>query len=86
MTEERKKAKKIATEKSGAFSLEAYKSGRELKILICGVVGINNFSAEEIHLKTQGGRISVFGNHLCLFVLENKTVEIRGGVLNVGFE
>ena len=85
MTEVRKKILNSEKIKFGSFSLEAYKAGGKIKILICGVIGINDFSTEQIYLTTQGGRITILGNNLSLIILENKCVEIHGEVRNVCF-
>ena len=78
MTDKVKTAAKNINRGANSFSLEAYKTGKTARILVCGVIGINDFSDSEILLITHGGRISISGRNLRLVIMENRSVEIQG--------
>ncbi len=68
-----------------SFHLEADRSPRGMQIFITGIVGIGDYSDEELELKSHGGRIKISGKRLKLCLLENSTVEIKGKVEGVVF-
>ena len=70
----------------GDFYIRIFKSHRSITALVCGVIGILDFSADTVLLMTYGGRIRISGRNLVLSVLENKCAEISGGVDGVCFE
>ena len=68
-----------------SFRLEAERSGNIIRMDVCGVVGISDYSEEEIMLVSHSGKISVKGLALRVIVLEENTVEIQGRVKEVSF-
>jgi hypothetical protein len=68
------------------FCLEATREGRNIAANILGVVCITEYNNEQILLKTHGGKIRLVGEDLFLKVYEDKTVEIRGKVKEIGFD
>ncbi len=56
-----------------------------ISLLACGVRQIEEYSDEALTLKITGGRMHLKGLGLCLTVFENKTVEVRGRLLEVSF-
>lgn len=68
-----------------SFRLEANRSTKGLSILLSGIIGVRDFSDEEITLLSHGGKIIVIGKKLFISVYENGNVEIQGKVLEIKF-
>lgn len=68
------------------FHVEAYRSGRGISMVIGGVIGISEYSAESLELLSHGGRISIVGKLIKVGILESNTVEITGKIREVDFK
>ena len=89
MTEKRKREKKevgSVTSALSAFHMEADRTGRGMSLILCGIIGISDFSESEILLLSHGGRIIVTGKRLHISVYENNSVEIVGRVEGINFK
>lgn len=73
----------VASLRRAPFHLEMRKGARGAVILVCGVVGVSDFTAESLTVLTHGGRLTVRGSGLCLTSLENRTLEIVGRIEEV---
>ena len=67
------------------FQLEARRSPHGMSVIVGGVVGIIDFSSENVLLKSHGGKIAVAGKHLSIALYEGGVVEILGKVEDIGF-
>lgn len=88
MTEKGKKNKeKSATVSAGlsAFHLEADRTAKGMSLVLCGIIGISDFSDNLVVLLSHGGRISVSGKRLFISVFEGGSVEIVGRVEEINF-
>lgn len=86
MTDENKSGRAEKLSYPSGFHLEADRSRQGLTITLSGIVGINDFSNDYIHLKGHGGRIEVLGKNLFISVYENGSVEIVGTVGEIIFK
>ena len=68
------------------FHLEARRSTRGMSVIIGGVIGISDFSAETVLLKSHGGKIVVSGSYLLISIYEGGVVEILGKVTDISFK
>ena len=68
------------------FYLEATKSTNGMTLILGGIIGVSDFSDEQIVLLSHGGRITVSGKKLFINVYENNNVEIAGKVEAVSFK
>lgn len=69
-----------------SFHMEADRTGRGMSLILCGIIGISDFSDSYIHLLSHGGRITVTGRGLFISVYENGSVEIVGRVEGISFK
>lgn len=67
------------------FSLSATSGVSKITVNVSGVVGVSEYSSEDIVLKTRKGGIRVKGNALELTVFEGKSVLVSGEVDAVEF-
>ncbi len=67
------------------FYLEARRSVRGMSVIIGGVIGISDFSAVSVLLKSHSGKIIVLGKYLYISVYEGGVVEILGKVEDIRF-
>ena len=67
------------------FHIEMDGGLRGASLLVCGVQKIEEYSSERLTLKLSGGRMHLKGRDLHLTIFENKTVEVCGKLLEVGF-
>ena len=68
-----------------SFHVEADRTNEGMCLVICGIIGISDFSDSFILLLSHGGRVSVTGKRLNISVFESGSVEIRGRVEVVNF-
>ena len=54
-------------------------------LLVLGVRRIEEYSGERLVLQIAGAKMHLVGIGLCLSVFDNKTVEVRGRLLEVKF-
>lgn len=80
------KTKEKNTTTSHTFHLEADRSRRGMSVFVSGIIGIGDFSDEEILLRSHGGRVSITGKRLDMVIYENQTVEISGRVEEISFK
>ena len=88
MTEKPKKEKKhlsISPSAISNFHLEARRTVHGMSLIIGGVIGISDFSAESVLLKSHSGRILVVGRYLYISIFEGGVVEIIGKVEDIRF-
>ncbi len=71
---------------SSSFHLEADRSIRGMAIILSGIIGISDFSEEQIILNSHGGRILINGRGLFICVYEGGSVEISGRVEEIAFK
>lgn len=69
-----------------SFHLEADRSSRGMSVILSGIIGISDFSEEQILLNSHGGRIAVNGKRLLISVYEGGSVEISGRVEEIAFK
>ncbi len=69
-----------------SFHMEADRMGRGMSLILCGIIGISDFSDSFINLLSHGGRITVTGRGLFISVYENGSVEIVGRVEGISFK
>ena len=89
MTKDRKNgdlALRAALPQASPFHIEIDKCKGGVSLLASGVIKINAFSDENVHLSARGLDILAFGEGLCMTVYENKTVEIVGRIRKVEYE
>ena len=67
------------------FHMEIDAGRRNAAVLIYGVRHIEEYTAERLLLQIPGGRMKICGIDLALSVFENRCVEIRGRLSEVGF-
>ena len=67
------------------FHMEIDAGRRSAAVLIYGVRHIEEYTAERLVLQITGGRMKICGIGLALSVFENRCVEIRGRLSEVGF-
>lgn len=67
------------------FHLEARRSLHGMSVIIGGVVGISDFSAESVLLKSHSGKIKLSGKYLYISIYEGGVVEIIGKVEDISF-
>lgn len=75
----------IGSKAPAGFHIEANRCSKGISLLISAVVGVSDFSSEEIVLKSHGGRIVVSGKKLVINVYENNTAEVIGKIEGIGF-
>lgn len=87
MTEKNRRKVGLAGIPSGlsSFHLEANRSTKGMAIVLSGIIGVSDFSNEEVILLSHSGRILVRGKKLFINVFENNAVEIVGKVEGVFF-
>ena len=68
------------------FHLEADRSASGMAIVLCGIIGVSDFSDSSILLKSHGGRVVVNGKRLFINLYENHSVEIVGKVEEIIFK
>ena len=85
MTDKSKKIPPMPTALSG-FQIEASRTYGGIKVTVGGVVGIKDFSDEQITLGAHSGKIIINGKMLRLTVYEGGTVDIVGRVEGIGLE
>ena len=61
-----------------SFHLEAERCAKGMSMLVSGIIGVSDFSDDNIILLSHGGRVSVSGKRLALNIYENNTAEIVG--------
>ena len=89
MTDKAKKKRETKELPRGALSglhIEADRTGRGMSLVLCGIIGVGDFSENQILLLSHGGRITVTGRRLRIKVLESNSVEIVGPVEGVAFK
>ncbi len=85
MIKKSKGEEKNATTSLG-FHLEADRSRRGMSVFVSGIIGIGDFSNEQILLRSHGGRVNICGKRLDMVIYENQTVEISGRVEEISFK
>ena len=88
MTGKNKKENNRVSSSGLGFSschLEADRSRGGLSLIMSGIIGVSDFSDEEISLLSHGGRIHVKGERLFICVYEANTIEITGRVREIVF-
>lgn len=70
---------------SSSFRLEAERQGGNLRIYVSGIIGISDYSDEEIMLVSHGSRVNIKGKNIRVTVFESNTVEIIGKIIGVDF-
>ena len=61
------------------------RKGKRFSCLVCSaVVSIAEYSTESVVFATHKGRVTILGKELTISVLENRTVEVFGKILEVG--
>lgn len=70
---------------SSAFRTEIVRSRAGMRIVVDGVLGIDEFTDEQITLKNHGGRVKICGKRLSLCVFEGRAAEIKGRVEDISF-
>ena len=65
------------------LNFELKKTSLGAVALISGIVSISEYSREHIVLLSHSGRLSLIGERMEISVLENRTVEIYGRILEV---
>jgi len=68
-----------------SFHLEADRASSGMRMRVGGVIGIADYSAERVCLKSHGARVLVTGKRLSVSVYEDKVTEITGRVEEVSF-
>ena len=76
----KKNAFKSITAVTSSFHVEIDRVGRGMALLINGVNGVAEFSAQCVKLLTCGIQVIIRGEGLCITVYENKSVEIVGTI------
>lgn len=66
-----------------SFHIEADGGGGYLSVLVNGVIGIAEYSYEEVKLITKRESLKIMGESLEIVVFERKIVEIRGKIDNL---
>ena len=56
-----------------------------MRVVVDGIIGIGNFSKEEILLKSHSGKVTICGSNLNVGIFEGRAVEIRGDVEDIKF-
>ena len=69
-----------------SFHMEADRSSRGMTLVLCGIIGISDFSDSCILLKSHSGRILVSGKRLHINVYEGGSAEIVGRVEGIEFK
>ncbi len=85
MTDKAKKILPKPTALSG-FHIEATRTPVGIKVTVGGVVGIKDFSEEQVTLGAHSGKIIINGKMLRLTVYEGGVVDIVGRVEGIGLE
>ena len=67
------------------FHMEINGEHSGMAVLVYGVRHIEEYSRETLVLKISGGRMRLRGTGLSLSIFENKCMEIRGRLSEVGF-
>ena len=67
------------------FHLEIDGGRRGAAVRINGVRHIEEYTAERLVLQIPGGRMRLFGAGMSLSVFENRSIEVRGKLSEVGF-
>ena len=89
MTEKEKKSAGIIrnyTNGLSAFRMEGERCSKGICLRFAGIIGINQFSKEEIEINNHSGRILIFGKKLNVTVFENRQLEIAGRIETVEFK
>lgn len=73
----------VASLARAPFHLEMRKGARGAVMLVYGVVGVLDLTAESVTVLTHGGRLTVRGSRLCLTSLEGRALEIVGRIEEV---
>ena len=85
MTDMRKKEMPKLGDALSKFHIEAERCARGILLTVDGVIGIEDFSEEQVMLKSHGGRVEIFGKRLNICVFESGAVEISGRVEDIRF-
>lgn len=75
----------VASSALSSFHLEANRSSKGMTLLLSGIIGISDFTEEQIVLLSHGGRITISGKRLFINVYENNNVEIVGRAEEISF-
>lgn len=88
MINKRKKVREKAPSLSeiSSFHLEADRCRKGMAVVLCGIIGISDFSDSFILLLSHSGRIAVTGKRLFISVFEGGSVEIVGRVEGIQFK
>ena len=68
-----------------SFHIEADRCSSGIKMFVSGVVGISEYCAENIMLKSHCCKMMIFGKRLKICVYENNTVEVVGKIGGIEF-
>lgn len=68
------------------FHIELDKVARGMSLLVCGVLGISEFSEKFVALTVKGMTVKISGVNLSMTVYESKTVEIVGKIEGLEYE
>ncbi len=86
MTQKNKREQStLASPLLSSLHLEADRCSNGMSVVLCGIIGISDFSECSVLLKSHGGRIVVSGGGLSIKVYENNSVEIVGRVEEIRF-
>ena len=66
-----------------SFYFELSKRGKISSAVIGGVIGILDFSDNNVFLATHSGRINISGERLNVAIFENKTIQITGKIAEI---
>ncbi len=70
---------------SSSFRLEAERQGNYIKMFVSGIIGISDYTCEEITLVSHSGRVNVKGKNMRISIFESNTVELCGKITGVEF-
>ena len=87
MTEKKRNSKSSVPLPSAVnpFHMEVERATSGIQILVSGIIGVKDFSAESVELLSHSGRVFIYGTRLSMLVYENGTVEVSGRIDSVRF-
>lgn len=72
--------------KSSLFPQETIEISNRHELLLCGVLGIEEYRTESVRIKTEKGAVSVCGATLSLCWAGEKRLLLRGRIESLNFE
>lgn len=70
----------------GLLRFEGERVGGGLRVMLYGIIGIDELSDSRVGLMSHGGRIRILGGNLKVLVYEGNSVEIVGRVKEIDFK